>query len=570
MSDSIGKKVEVPVEGIGHLTLAGFWVRFAAFWIDGLIVWAVVMAAVLGAGTVGVYVPIEMSILIVGVLYWSVLTGWRGQTAGKALCGIRVLSSSGSHAGFLRAVLRECVGKPISAPVLLLGFIWVAFSKCKRAWHDFVAGTVVRQDPGVCKRRRAVTAVTVALVSVAGAATILSVWLPYNDGMRMAVEPGIVSPYSQRDPATLVEVSSLEPEDRADFVEWLDANAKDPVDFAVEAAAKHTITIFEEVHHVQDNLVFLSRIIPDLYHRAGVTCVAVEYMAAENNARIARLVNANEYDRALALSIARNHSWQSWGGREYWDVLETVWRLNNSLPEDQPKMRLVGIDRKFDLPAFALMGVGDDGLSGPAWEKLRAVRVIKDFPLIMKRDEIMARNVEKQIVETGERGIVWVGVGHAYTRFRQPAVVNGKVTREWARLGFMLRQKYDDRVFKIRLHNSSWDSGGITEFVEQIATQRDNAPFGFGVDGSPFENLRDETSRYFRALPGLCFSDIATGYVFLKPISDQSHTPWLDGYISERMFLRHKPYFEAECGRKLKDANEANRILSRKIPFVKE
>ena len=334
----------------------------------------------------------------------------------------------------------------------------------------------------------------------------------------------------------------------------------------METVARHTITIFEERHHVQDDLVFLNRVIPDLYHRAGVTCIAVEYISAENNTQLVNLVTADEYDRELALSIARSHSWPDWGGKEYWDVLETVWKLNKSLPEDLPKMRLVGIDKKFDLPSFALIGLGDDGLSGPVWEKLRAVRIFKIFPLLQRRDEIMARNVEKQIFEKGERGIVWVGGGHAYTRFRQSAVRNGKVVREWARMAFMLHQKYGDRVFTIRLHDSFWDSKGITEYIEQIAAQRENTPFGFNVDGSPFENLRDEKSNYYSMFPGLCFSDIVTGYIFLKPINSQNRTPWLDGYISEKMFLSYKPYYEAECGRKLKDADETNRVWSREFP----
>jgi uncharacterized RDD family membrane protein YckC len=546
---------------------AGFWVRFAAFWIDGLIVWGVVMAVVLAARKCGVYVPIELSVLVSGAFYWVVLTGWRGQTVGKALCGLKVVSNSGSPAGFLRAGLRECIGKVISVPVFLLGFIWVAFSKRKRAWHDYLAGTVVRQDMGLRKRACVTIALTITLAVFAGLEMAFSVWLPYNDAMRMSVEPGIVSPYLQRDPSTLVEVSSLEAEDLAVFVDWLDKNGKDPVDYAVETAARHTITIFEERHHVQDNLVFLNRIIPDLYHRAGVTCIAVEYISAENNKKLANLVTSDEYNRKLALSIARSHSWPDWGGREYWDVLETVWKLNKSLPEDQPKMRIVGIDKTFDLPSFALIGLGDDGLSGPVWEKLRAVRIFKIFPLLARRDEIMARNVEKQIFEKGEHGIVWVGGGHAHTRFRQSSVLDGKVVREWARMAFMLHQKYGDRVFTIRLHDVSfWDSEGIAKYIEQIAAQRENTPCGFNVDGSPFENLRDEKSHYYSVFPRLRFSDIATGYIFLKPIHSESRTPWLDGYISEKMFLYYKPYYEAKCGRKLKDANEANRVWSREFP----
>ena len=44
---------------------------------------------------------------------------------------------------WLRAILRETVGKWISALILGIGFIMVAFHKEKRGLHDLIAGTWV-------------------------------------------------------------------------------------------------------------------------------------------------------------------------------------------------------------------------------------------------------------------------------------------------------------------------------------------------------------------------------------------------------------------------------------------
>lgn len=154
-------------DGTGQQHRAGFWVRLAAFWIDGVIVWAAVKVIVLVARIGGVYLPAELSVILLGACYWVALTGWRGQTVGKALCGLTVVSGDGGPPGFVFAVLRECVGKPISALVFFLGFIWAALSRRKRAWHDYIARTSVVQDRAASGRARGILALVI-LITLGG------------------------------------------------------------------------------------------------------------------------------------------------------------------------------------------------------------------------------------------------------------------------------------------------------------------------------------------------------------------------------------------------------------------
>ena len=82
---------------------------------------------------------------LVAILYYVVPTAISGKTIGKKVCGIRVVSERGK-VGFLRAILRETVGKWISAIILGIGFLMVAFHKEKRGLHDLIAGTWVIKD----------------------------------------------------------------------------------------------------------------------------------------------------------------------------------------------------------------------------------------------------------------------------------------------------------------------------------------------------------------------------------------------------------------------------------------
>jgi hypothetical protein len=240
-----------------------------------------------------------------------------------------------------------------------------------------------------------------------------------------------------------------------------------------------------------------------------------------------------------------------------------VWQLNKSLPEGKEKMRVIGIDFKWDGPSFGITGSSQECAGGPLWEKLRFIRMLDDFPLLLKRDEVMARNVEKEIIEKGKRGIVWVGLNHDYINYRQARIINEKVFSEWSRMGFMLHQKYGNQVFHIRLH-TSYNSPMIAKLIERAVAERENTPVGFDVVGSPFALLRNSDSGYFRFRPGVCFSDVASGYVYLKPVNKLKRCEWLSGYISRDMFVKNKPFYEGECGHKLNNAKEANKGIASK------
>ena len=116
----------------------GFWIRFLASLIDSVVLF--IVALILGAITAGASAYIQ---LIINILYYVLFTGLRGQTPGKMVVGIQVLTREGEVPGIGRAILREVIGKFVSGIVLLLGYIWVAFDPNKQGWHDKIAGTYV-------------------------------------------------------------------------------------------------------------------------------------------------------------------------------------------------------------------------------------------------------------------------------------------------------------------------------------------------------------------------------------------------------------------------------------------
>jgi uncharacterized RDD family membrane protein YckC len=128
----------------------GFWIRFVAIIIDGLIVGAVISPALFATRTG----PLDFSLhpgfrplsTVVSWLYEALLLSspWQA-TVGKKLLGLRVTDEAGQRISFGRATGRH-FAKYLSLITCFIGFIMAAFTHRKRALHDMIAGTLVMKE----------------------------------------------------------------------------------------------------------------------------------------------------------------------------------------------------------------------------------------------------------------------------------------------------------------------------------------------------------------------------------------------------------------------------------------
>ena len=133
------------------VSYAGFWLRFAAYFIDAVIFTAVfgVLGAMFATGIknstaigndTGV---LQLPLIIIAWLYYALMESSSKQaTLGKMAVGITVTDLQGQRISFGRATGRY-FAKIISGIILLIGFIMAAFTEKKQALHDMIAGTLV-------------------------------------------------------------------------------------------------------------------------------------------------------------------------------------------------------------------------------------------------------------------------------------------------------------------------------------------------------------------------------------------------------------------------------------------
>jgi uncharacterized RDD family membrane protein YckC len=566
------KWMKAPDESGPRAPPAGFWSRLGAGLFDLALTAVVVMA---GARLLLVwdwYVPVELTVLLFWPAYLTIAQAWKQRTIGKWLGGLAVETSNGERCGIVRLLLRETAGKAASAFPFGAGLLWSGFSRDKLAWHDWIFRTRVVQRtawPGRAGRWSVGVGAAVAVGAFFGFPGLVTIGL---DVREMRAREPIRYVFEDRDPANLTEAATLDESSLNEMADWVRERGMDPVEYAVAKAKRHPVLVFGEVHEKKEALELLHAMIPELYLRAGVTRIALEVCLAEDNEKLRRLVTGESFDRELALEIARRQPWGIWGFAEYWDVFEIVWQLNRTIPEGDPKVWVIGLDRRMDMQSVGMVGLEDNPAKHcPWWEKLRVARLPRVLPQVLARDARMAREIEREILEKGERGIVWVGQQHAWA---SPQTVSAGGIRA-TRMGTLLRGRHEDQVFFIWLHAFdipvSWVSsayrGSAPAFgsaIEEIMRRSKLERAGFDTAGSALGGLRDGSSWNFHYEARLGFADLADGFVYLGPWSGYTQCTWQSGYITPRMFASAKPFHQAfgrKAGRPLPDAAAVNRLF---------
>ena len=147
------QKIKEGMSVAGIMEYAGFWIRFGAKFIDGVIVgisgWILTIP-------VGILIPsskdssfaivipvlIQLLNIVIGAAYTTWFLGKFGATPGKMACKLKVVKPDGSMISYPRALGRH-FAEWISGIILMIGYIMAAFDDQKRSLHDRICETRV-------------------------------------------------------------------------------------------------------------------------------------------------------------------------------------------------------------------------------------------------------------------------------------------------------------------------------------------------------------------------------------------------------------------------------------------
>jgi uncharacterized RDD family membrane protein YckC len=129
---------------------AGFWMRFWAYLLDllvigslnGIVVYPIFRALNLSLNNANMFAPVSIVTAIIFYAYFVLMTRFFGQTLGKMVFGLRVISLNEQSLSWGAIMFREWIGRFISGTIIIL-YVVVGFLPKKQGIHDLFADTTV-------------------------------------------------------------------------------------------------------------------------------------------------------------------------------------------------------------------------------------------------------------------------------------------------------------------------------------------------------------------------------------------------------------------------------------------
>jgi hypothetical protein len=305
----------------------------------------------------------------------------------------------------------------------------------------------------------------------------------------------------------------------ASLLTYAQGSWRSPEDYVVAAFKTHDIVFLGEFYKIRQNVMLVHDLIPLLY-RAGVRNLGIEYALSDDQKDIDALLNAPQWDEAKARAIT--FSWLvTWGYSEYIDLYQAAWQVNRGLPAGAKPFRIVGLSPRQN------------------WEFLKSEKDMSD-PAVVARifangepEAHIAQVIDRELVQKGEKSLVYVGTQHAFTRFRSAAYAKNAATvklSDTRRAGNIVFDRIGNRAFSISLHAPWPDTrsgssglayaaeGAIDALISVLPPDRRNG--GWDLEGTPLGALPVTTGSYAEDAKGLTLSGVFDGYVIQGPIAE--------------------------------------------------
>ncbi len=349
---------------------------------------------------------------------------------------------------------------------------------------------------------------------------------------------------------------ALDPALGPELKSYIETHRQTPADYVVSKFEDRDVVILGEFHRIKENVELIQELIPRCYGR-GIHVLATEFARREDQHMIDSLLSGSSYHESLAQQITFNQ-FAFWGFQEYVDIFKAAWQLNSQLPDSLPKFRILGMN---DSPDWSHVESNDD----------------RDNSDIMKKvwqggGEDKWAKVVTDAVAQGEKVLVYCGIHHGFTSYKQPIVNNGKFVRfEDTRMGNYVKSALGDRVMTVYLH-AIWPPktgyGGIYVYaadgqIDALFADLDSThyPVGFDLQNSPFGKLSGKTSVYSQGYENFTLSDFADGWIFQGPISKYSGVTPIENFINSTNYETAKRQSPNPSLRKM-TITELNKVIA--------
>jgi len=316
---------------------------------------------------------------------------------------------------------------------------------------------------------------------------------------------------------------------KTELKSYIVKNYLTPENYILSKFKDHDIVFVGETHYIKHDPELIQKLIPLLYQK-GVYTLGTEFGRREDQPLIDSLLSSPAYDESIARLITFNQ-FVLWGYKEYVDIYKAAWLLNHTLPAGKRKFRILGLN---DSPDWSFVKKSED----------------RDNSDIMRKvwkgggENLWAQTILDNVVAKGEKALIYSGMHHAFSEYKQPICEGEKFIRfEDQRMGNFVFQKIGKRAITIFLHGPWYNALGYDQpfvypvdgVIDQVmgGVESRYQRVGFDTRGTPFGKLPGETSIYKHGYSNFTLEMFCDGYIYQKPFSKYEGVTPIKGFINE-------------------------------------
>lgn len=313
--------------------------------------------------------------------------------------------------------------------------------------------------------------------------------------------------------------------------DWVAENATEPAQYLASRFETDQIVFLGEMGRVRQQIQVAQDVIPALYD-AGIRHMGVGFALSKDQDRIDSLLSGSTFDDRLAADILFDRM-VVWGFEDYVDVFRAAWELNSRLPDGSPPFTILGLEVEQDYSHIVEPADAEDP------EKVKRV-FAKGLP-----DVHMANVIREKLLAHGHRALIYVGMQHAYTQYRNKQYEERAAEiglSDSRRVGNIIYDQIGEEAATVLLH-SPWSDdrsqngmaypagGAVDALLEKLPA--DARTMGFDVDGTPFADLPVYAKSLTEGYDRLTFADVTDGYITLELFQNYEPATAVEGFITE-------------------------------------
>ncbi|MFH2144342.1 MAG: hypothetical protein ABIJ97_18085 [Bacteroidota bacterium] len=329
------------------------------------------------------------------------------------------------------------------------------------------------------------------------------------------------------------------------LVDYLKTHWNTPDEYIISKFNNHDYIFIGECHRNKQDVDLILNLIPQLY-KNGIYNIAIEFAAYEYQYLVDSLLTLPYFDRELAKLIIFKSD-PTWGFKEYIDIYKVAWEVNHSKASDSAMFRVINLAPLLD----------------PC-----SIPINNNF---LDYDAYMANVFFKEIVSKKQKGLIYAGAHHTFTKYNQPSYDFEKRTLyglNTTRMGNIIYDSLNVKTFNIYLHAAWISNKSISKKVRPVNGVIDSVMYyfsdkkvGFDVINSPFGSLTSNNSYYAFGYPQFTLDEFCDGYIYLSAFENFMPITMEEGFITNENINDFKELYK--CDKKLKKitVKNANRML---------